>query len=128
MDVSSLGITGVAAITVVCYMIGQIAKVTKLDSKWIPIICGLSGAVLGVVAMFTLSVQGATCPGPMETVRWRRSRPNLASASPRAAALPSRGFRVPGVRRSFLQAKLVAGKADEAAGLAPGNEDNDASG
>lgn len=45
------GITGVAAITVIAYLIGQAVKATALDNKWIPIICGIVGGVLGAVAM-----------------------------------------------------------------------------
>ena len=54
MDISSLGITGVAAITVVCLLIGQGIKATGIDNKWIPIICGASGLVLGIAAMFIM--------------------------------------------------------------------------
>lgn len=44
------GIVGVAAISVICYLIGQGVKVSPLDDKFIPIICGASGAALGIVA------------------------------------------------------------------------------
>lgn len=54
MDITSLGITGVAVITVICFMFGQIAKASDLDNKWIPIICGLSGALLGVIGMLIM--------------------------------------------------------------------------
>lgn len=47
------GIASVAAITVIAYLIGALVKATGLDNKWIPIICGASGGVLGVVAMLT---------------------------------------------------------------------------
>lgn len=40
MDITSLGITGVAAITVICLLIGQGVKCTSLDNKYIPVICG----------------------------------------------------------------------------------------
>ena len=36
MDISSLGITGVAVITVICFLVGQVVKATGLDNKWIP--------------------------------------------------------------------------------------------
>ena len=36
MDISSLGITGVAAITVICLLIGQAVKATRLDNKSCP--------------------------------------------------------------------------------------------
>lgn len=54
MDISSLGITGVAAITVICLLIGQGVKASGLDNKWIPIICGVCGCALGILAMFIM--------------------------------------------------------------------------
>ena len=54
MDISSLGITGVAAITVICLLAGQGVKASGLDNKFIPIICGVCGAVLGVAGMFVM--------------------------------------------------------------------------
>lgn len=47
------GIASVAAITVIAYLIGELVKATGLDNKWIPIICGSAGGVLGVVAMLS---------------------------------------------------------------------------
>ena len=38
------------AITGLCYFIGIVVKTSKIDDKWIPVICGASGAILGVVA------------------------------------------------------------------------------
>ena len=46
------GIATVVAITVIVYIIGLIVKATKLDNKWIPVICGLAGIILGIVAMY----------------------------------------------------------------------------
>ena len=43
------GIATVVAITVMCYIVGLIVKASGLDNKWIPIICGLSGIMLGIV-------------------------------------------------------------------------------
>ncbi len=54
MGISSLGIAGVAAITIICYLVGQVVKATNLDNKWIPIICGGMGAALGVAGMFLM--------------------------------------------------------------------------
>lgn len=47
-----LGITAVAAITIICYLAAEIVKVTSLDNKWIPVICGISGGILGIAALF----------------------------------------------------------------------------
>ncbi|MEA4932937.1 MAG: phage holin family protein [Lawsonibacter sp.] len=46
------GIVGVAAITVICYLVAQVVKATPLDSKWLPVLCGLVGGVLGVAALY----------------------------------------------------------------------------
>jgi len=49
-----LGITGIAGITVICYLIAQGVKATSIDNKWLPIISGAVGGILGVVAMFNM--------------------------------------------------------------------------
>lgn len=49
MDIT-FGIVGVAAISVICFLIGQGIKVSPIDSKFIPVICGIAGAILGAVA------------------------------------------------------------------------------
>ena len=46
------GIASVAAITVICYLMGQVVKVSGLDNKFIPVIVGLTGGVLGVAALY----------------------------------------------------------------------------
>lgn len=45
------GIATVAAITAIVYIIGLGVKATKLDNKWIPVICGLCGIALGILAL-----------------------------------------------------------------------------
>ena len=45
-----LGIASVAAITAITYLVGMAVKATEAADKWIPIICGATGLVLGVVA------------------------------------------------------------------------------
>ena len=54
MDLSSFGIAGVAGITVICFLAGQVVKATGLDNKWIPIVCGALGAALGVAGMYLM--------------------------------------------------------------------------
>ena len=46
------GIASVAAVTVICYLVGQVVKATGLDNKYIPAICGVVGAILGPVALY----------------------------------------------------------------------------
>ena len=43
------GITGVAAITVLCFLLGQAVKATGKLCRWIPVICGAAGCVLGIL-------------------------------------------------------------------------------
>ena len=55
MDIGTLGIAGVAVITVICYLIGQAVKASGLENKWIPIIVGACGGVLGVAGMYLMA-------------------------------------------------------------------------
>lgn len=49
----NIGIASVAAITVVCYLVGLIVKaVPGVEDKYIPICCGVAGAVLGVAGLY----------------------------------------------------------------------------
>lgn len=50
-----MGITGVAGIVVICYLVGLIVKATPgNNNKIIPIVCGMAGAVLGVSGMYVM--------------------------------------------------------------------------
>ena len=49
----NIGIASVAAITVICYLAGLIVKaVPGVEDKYIPICCGVAGAVLGLVGLY----------------------------------------------------------------------------
>lgn len=48
------GIAGVAAITVIAYLVGLAVKATTLDNKWIPVICAVVGGALGALGMTTI--------------------------------------------------------------------------
>ena len=60
MDISGFGIASVAVVTVICYLIGMAVKATAIENKWIPIIVGVSGGVLGVVGMLIMADFPAT--------------------------------------------------------------------
>jgi len=45
-----MGLTTVASITVMTYLIALLIKATPLPNKWLPVICGALGGALGVVA------------------------------------------------------------------------------
>lgn len=58
-----MGITGVAGIVVICYLVGLIVKATPWNNnKIIPIVCGMAGAVLGVAGMYVMPEFPATDP------------------------------------------------------------------
>ena len=47
-----LGVASVAAITMIAYLIGEACKAAeKVPDKWIPVICGMVGAVFGVIGL-----------------------------------------------------------------------------
>ena len=49
----NIGIASVAAITVICYLVGLIVKaVPGMADKYIPICCGVAGAVLGLAGLY----------------------------------------------------------------------------
>jgi uncharacterized membrane protein HdeD (DUF308 family) len=48
------GLTSVAAITVMVYLIACLIRATPLSNKWLPVICGILGGILGVVALFAM--------------------------------------------------------------------------
>lgn len=50
-EASPFGFAPVAAIVVICYLLAAGLKATSLDNKWLPVICGVCGGVLGYVAM-----------------------------------------------------------------------------
>ena len=54
------GFTEIAAIVVICYLIGEAVKVSPIDNKYIPIIVGACGGILGAVAMYLIPDIGVT--------------------------------------------------------------------
>ena len=46
------GIATVVVITVLVYIMGLAIKATALDNKWIPVLCGVSGVLLGILALY----------------------------------------------------------------------------
>ena len=50
----AFGIATVVAITVICYFIGEVIKVSPIDNKYIPAIVLIIGAVLGGCGMYII--------------------------------------------------------------------------
>lgn len=46
----TFGIATVAAITVIVFIIAEGVKATPINNKWLPLICGGCGIVLGIVS------------------------------------------------------------------------------
>lgn len=53
MSFDILGIIAVPAIAIICYLVGIGVKASPLDDKFIPIIVGVIGGIIGVVAFLT---------------------------------------------------------------------------
>ena len=58
------GIANVVANTVIVYIIGMGIRATELDNKWIPVICGVAGVLLGIAALY-LGVPDFPASDPM---------------------------------------------------------------
>ena len=54
MNIADLGIVAVPVITVVVFLIAELIKAIGLDNRWVPVICGFSGGILGMAAMFLM--------------------------------------------------------------------------
>ena len=52
------GVAGVAAITVIVYLLAMALRITVLPSRWIPVICGICGGALGVAVFLWLPGSG----------------------------------------------------------------------
>lgn len=46
----TFGFAPVMAITVICYLVAAGLKATSLNNKWLPVICGVVGGILGIFA------------------------------------------------------------------------------
>ena len=49
-----MGMAGVAAISVIAWLVGETVKLLPLDNRWIPVICGLCGGALGIAGMYVM--------------------------------------------------------------------------
>ena len=49
-----MGMAGVAAIGVIAWLVGEAVKLSPIGNRWIPVICGVCGAALGVAGMYTM--------------------------------------------------------------------------
>lgn len=53
MDILNLAdIAAVPVITVIAFLAAECAKLTHMPNEWLPALCGVVGAILGVVALY----------------------------------------------------------------------------
>ena len=52
MDFGTIG--SVVGITVICYLVALGIRATPLNNKWLPVICGFLGGVIGVIGMMII--------------------------------------------------------------------------
>ena len=54
MNIGELGIAAIPVITIIVFLVVEAVKATPLDNKWLPVIAGGCGGILGVVAMMVM--------------------------------------------------------------------------
>lgn len=54
MNISELGIEAIPVIVVIVFLAVEAVKATPIDNKWLPVIAGGFGGILGVVAMLVM--------------------------------------------------------------------------
>ena len=47
---ADFGFATVGAITVICYLMAVALKAWQVDARWLPVICGIMGAILGIIS------------------------------------------------------------------------------
>ena len=50
---STFDFVPVAGVAVICYLIGMGIKISPIDDKWIPLLVGMCGGILGVIGLMT---------------------------------------------------------------------------
>ena len=50
-----LGVLAMPVITVIVFLFAETVKATSLNDKWIPVICGFTGGILGIIAMAVMA-------------------------------------------------------------------------
>ena len=61
MNIAELGIEAIPVIVVIVFLAVEAVKATPIDNKWLPVIAGAFGGILGIVAMLVMPEFPATC-------------------------------------------------------------------
>lgn len=54
MNIGELGIEAIPVIVVIVFLAVEAVKATPIDNKWLPVIAGAFGGILGIVAMLVM--------------------------------------------------------------------------
>lgn len=54
MNFEFFGIASVAAISVICWLAGEAVSLSPVDNKWIPVVVGVLGGILGIFGWRTM--------------------------------------------------------------------------
>lgn len=52
--IENLGIAAIPVIVVIVFLVVEAVKATALDNKWLPVVAGFCGGILGIVATFVM--------------------------------------------------------------------------
>jgi hypothetical protein len=70
----TFGIASVAVITVITYLVGLVGKASSMNDKWIPILCGVCGGLLGAVSYYLAPIPDFPAGDPIRHCRGHRQR------------------------------------------------------
>lgn len=64
----TFGIASVAVITVITYLVGLVGKASSMNDKWIPILCGVCGGLLGAVSYYLAPIPDFPARDPITAI------------------------------------------------------------
>lgn len=64
----TFGIASVAVITVITYLVGLVGKASSMNDKWIPILCGVCGGLLGAVSYYLAPIPDFPAGDPITAI------------------------------------------------------------
>ena len=80
MDFTSLGVTTVVSIVVICFVIGQIVKLTPWNNnQYISVVCLVSGAILGAIG-YALGIEALATQDIMSAIATGAASGGMATA------------------------------------------------
>ena len=90
----TFGIASVAVITVITYLVGLVGKASTMNDKWIPILCGVCGGLLGAVSYYLAPIPDFPLVIPSPPLPWVLSAVWRPPASIRLSSSSARGSEI----------------------------------